>query len=214
MSADVFILSCTRLVRTSQLLLIIMHARQLLCDLGHTLYESLCSYVYIRDENSVNNEYESSIMVIHHSLKGKKLIATCSYTHLTEIAEYIGTFWYEVRSLWTHTQVYAYKHDAVVSPTAEQCSMATTSQLVCSYNHSMVISHYHMHKQSFGSLNFPTNAEMVVDQLEEAGYTNISRQYFSVSALIFSLASLPWGTVYCWILHNQATWSLSCLSPN
>ena len=60
-----------------------MHARQLLCDLGHTLYESLCSYVYIRDKNLVNNEYESSIMVIHHSLKRRNLIVLV-HTHTSQ----------------------------------------------------------------------------------------------------------------------------------
>ena len=50
--------------------------------------------------------------------------------------------------------------------------------------------HCPLPQPNFRLLNFPTITEMVVDQLEEAGYTNLSRQYFSVSTLVFSLASL------------------------
>ena len=66
----------------SQLLLIILHARQLLHDLGHTLYESICSYVYREFSEQTLNEYESSIMVTHHYLKRRKLIVLV-HTHIS-----------------------------------------------------------------------------------------------------------------------------------
>lgn len=83
--------------------------------------------------------------------------------------------------MW-HTLKYMFINTMLFLPAVEQCSMATTSQLVCG--------HWPLPQSNFRLLNFPTITEMVVDQLEEAGYT-ISRQYFSVSAQVFSLASLP-----------------------
>ena len=176
----------------SQLLLIIMHARQLLHDLGHTLYESLCGYIYRGREFSEQtlNEYESSIMVIHHNLKTQNvLVHTHTSQKLQDISEHFDMRYvlcgHVLKSMLINTMLLFTYSRAVQYGYNESAGMYVVIIILWSSAITTCTTKF---------FNFPTNAEMVVDQLQEAGYTNISRQYFSVSALVFSLDEVQLNT--------------------